>query len=175
MEKLRKAFENSFGIPIPEIMLPKEKLSSWDNALLFGSSVAKSCKELYLIQGNITKFIESCPEDYFLIGFWGHGVNSYALYYLRVDSWSKIFFRLPYGGVYEDNEKNARHIREFLINFFAFEKELVGKVKSLIAVESMGEGSYKVVTFDGKEISFKGTLLYSSSMLKEKFACLFRK
>ena len=174
MEKLKKAFGKSFGIPIPEIMLPREELLPLDN-LLFGSSVAKSFKELYLVQGSITNFIESCPKDYFLIGFWGHGVNSYALYYLRVDSWSKIFFRLPYGGVYEDNEKNARHIREFLINFFAFEKELVGKIKSLIAVESMGEGSYKVVTFDGKEISFKGTLLYSSSMLKEKFACLFRK
>ena len=65
MEKLRKAFENSFGIPIPEIMLPEEKLLSWDNALLFGSSVARSCKELYLVQGSITKFIESCPEEYF--------------------------------------------------------------------------------------------------------------
>ena len=74
-----------------------------------------------------------------------------------------------------DNEKNARHIREFLINFFAFEKELVGKIKSLIAVESMGEGFYKVISFDGKEIFFEGSLLHKSSMLKEKFADLLRK
>lgn len=137
MDKLMRTFEKCFGIPIPEIMLPKEMLLSWDNSLLFGSSIARSCKELYLVQACITNFIESCPEGYFLIGFWGHGVNSYAFYYLRVDFWSKIYFRLPYGGVYMDNEKNAKHIREFLINFIAFEKELVGNVKSLIAVESM--------------------------------------
>jgi hypothetical protein len=37
---------------------------------------------------------------------------------LRVDSKSKIFFRLHYGGVYMDNKNEAEHISKFLPEFF---------------------------------------------------------
>lgn len=85
-------------------------------SLLVGSKGA--IKRQYLIQGDIGEFLRHAPEGYFLVGFWGHGFNSHAFYYLRVDSKSKIFFRLPYGGVYMDNKNEAEHISKFLPEFF---------------------------------------------------------
>jgi hypothetical protein len=114
MKKLKSYFYESFGIPIPEYMLPDIELvpiydEDPDETFLFGSPMA--VKKPYLIQSEIDLFIDCWPKEYFLIGFWGHGVNSYAFYYLRADSWSNIFFRLPYGGIYMDNEENAGYIR----------------------------------------------------------------
>ena len=60
-----------------------------DKSLLVGSEQAS--KNPMLIQGDISEFLKSAPEGYFLSGYWGHGVNSYAFYYSRVDSWSRVF------------------------------------------------------------------------------------
>lgn len=113
------------------------------NGLLIGS--IDLLNHQYLIQADIKDFLKHAPEGYFLIGFWGHGINSYAFYYLRVDSISKIFFRLPYGGVYMDNEKQAEYISKFLPEFFVFEDKLKNRgLKRLCAVESMLSGNYKI-------------------------------
>jgi len=152
MKNLESYFHKSFGIPIPKIILPDTKLVPLDNenpdeAYLFGSPIA--LEKTYLIQADLEPFINWCPEGYFLIGFWGHGANSYAFYYSRVDSWSNILFRLPYGGVYMDNEENAEYIREFLTRYFDFEKKLKREVNHLIAIESMGRELYEIVKPDG--------------------------
>lgn len=174
MDKLKATFQKCFGIPIPKIMLPEENLSPLDgkpeDALLYGSGIA--IQKPLLVQCDIRQFIESCPKGYFLIGFWGHGVNSYAFYYSRVDSWSKLFFRLPYGGVYMDNEEMARCIREFLNHYFDFEQEIMEKVRTIVAIESMGVGYYKIVmpgckTFESEES------LFEDPNFKEKFGYLF--
>ena len=194
MKKLKSTFQECFCFSIPQIMLLGEKLfpldgkrvkdhhgknqkenlvpsdSKSEEALLFGSRTA--LQGPYLLQGNIGRFIESCPEGYFLIGFWGHGVNSYAFYYSRVDSWSKVFFRLPYGDVYMDNKKMARYIREFLTHYCDFEQELIGKVEKLIAIESMGDGYYEVVMPGGKTFELDESL-FGKPNFKEKFGHLF--
>ncbi|MBN2374659.1 hypothetical protein JXL19_12825 [bacterium] len=210
MEKLLKYFKKNIGKPLPNIMLPKEKLvslnkNSKDNKsfvphtetdnngkkwaveptitfdLLFGSKVAKSIqtgsqKDIFLVQVGIESFLKSCPEGYFLIGFWGHGCNSYAFYYQRVDSWSKIFFRLPFGGVYMDNKKNAKYIFEFLKTWIFLEQKLKSKVSRLIVVDSMGYGYYKAITLDEKKIEFDGSSFFEHcDKLKEKFVELVGK
>jgi hypothetical protein len=169
MNKLIETFKKSFGTSIPRIMLPKEEIFPLDNknseeAFLFGSKIAR--KEQFLSGGDIGSFIESAPKGYFLIGFWGYGVNSYAFYYSRVDSWSKIFFRLPYGGIYMDNEKMGKCVREFLTSYFKFERRIKKRVKTLIAVESMGEGYYKIELPDGEAFELEESLFENAEFVK---------
>ena len=159
MNKLEIAFKETFGFSLPQSLLPQEELvpvGDPEKSLLYGSISA--IQKPFLVQSDIRPFIDSCPQGYFLIGFWGHGVNSYAFYYSRADNWSKIFFRLPYGGVYMDNEKRARQIREFLTRYIAFEKSILGKVSSFIAIESMGRGYYRFVSKEGKSIELEESL-----------------
>jgi hypothetical protein len=159
MKNLRKFIEEDIGIPFATIPMPENLVPIFGNAeksYLFGTEAAK--KETYLVQGAIGSFIESAPEGYFLFGHWGHGVNSYALYYCRVDSWSRIFLRLSIGGVYMDNEMEAENIRNFLHSFLKFEKAISAKTKSLLVVDSIDMGHYRVDMLDGRTIERKGSL-----------------
>jgi hypothetical protein len=164
MKKLLRTFKKTFGMPFPAGLIPEEigpnliplDGNSTEKSMLVGSSEASRFP--HLIQGEIPRFIESGPKGYFLIGFWRHGVNSYAFYFSRVDSWSRILFRLPHGGIYEDNEKNAHLIGLFLLNFLFFEKRIRGKSKNLIAIDSMGGGYYKLTKMDGTTVELKDSL-----------------
>ena len=87
MKRLKEEFEQSFGIPLSTLNLPDIELlpldGEPDESLLFGSEIAS--ENPYLIQSWLDDFIEHCPNGYFLVGFWGHGMNSHAFYYSRVD------------------------------------------------------------------------------------------
>lgn len=174
MKALKEFIEQEIGIPI-SLLVKGEKLvplyGTEADSYLFGSEIAKRAGA-FLSQGDIKRFIAECPEGYVLIGHWGHGVNSYALYYQRVDEWSRIFFRLPFGGLYMDNDREARQIREFLINYFDFEKEIRNKVKSLTAVEAMYEGYYLIIPLIGQPIELHDCL-YRNPDFKEEFSALF--
>jgi hypothetical protein len=168
MKNLEIAFKRKFGIPLPQYLLPRENLvpiGDPEESLLFGSPSA--VQKPYLIQGDIKSFIDTAPEGYFLIGFWGHGVNSYAFYYSRVDNWSRILFRLPYGGVYMDNDKMAQKIRAFLTCYIEFEKSNSGRLSLFIAIDSMSEGYYKAVTKDGKSMELKESLFCNPEFEKK--------
>ena len=82
MNNLRMMFKESFGIPIDQIIPLEEHLVPIDgsaaSSLMFGSSVAD--QKQFLIQSDIDTFITSCPQGYFLVGVWGHGINSSAFY-----------------------------------------------------------------------------------------------
>ena len=123
---------------------------------------------MYLIQGRINSFLTSCPECYYLVGFWGHGVNSYGFYYSRMDSWRKILFRLPYGGGYMDNKLMTKHVREFLISYIEFAQSITPDIKSLIAIDSMEEGYYKFVLDNEKTIELKESF-FSNPNFKDRF------
>src|SRR5690606_25955874 len=103
-EMTSKHFNFSLSdIPIPETELfPLDDIKVGDG-LLIGSKEA--LKSPYLVQGGINSFLISEIDEYFITGFWGHGINSHAFYYSRIDNLSKIFFRLPFGGVYMNNEE----------------------------------------------------------------------
>ena len=59
-----------------------------------------------------------------------------------------------------DNKSMAKCICNFLPNYFEFEKKLYGKVKYLIAVESMDFGCYKITLSDNKIIELEESFLY---------------
>ena len=106
-----------------------------------------SCR--YLIQEDIKLFIEEAPEGYLLVGFWGYGVNSEAFYYSRVDHRARVFFRLPFGNVYNGGSDEAADVRAFLESWAAFEVAVAGDLSRLIAVDSMGSGRYEIEYSDG--------------------------
>ncbi|MGV8080973.1 MAG: hypothetical protein AB2L22_13065 [Syntrophales bacterium] len=175
MNDLKELFGDSFCIPLPSIPVDESELvpiggSRKKKRLLFGSKIAS--QNPLLVQRSIEYFIKKCPIGYFLIGFWGHGINSYAFYYSRVDSWSKIFFRLGYGGAYMDNEVEAERIREFLPRYFEFENKISSKVKKFIAVDSMMSGFYKIVLSNGKRCQIKQSLLLNPDF-DDRFGHLF--
>jgi hypothetical protein len=161
MIKLKDTFQKSFGVPIEQILRLKKNLipiaGNVEDALLFGSKAAAD--NPYLLDPHLEEFIESTPEGYFLIGFWGYGVNSYAFYYSVVDSFKKVWFRLPYGGAYSNNDEEAKYIRKFLFNFFEFQHNLYGKVEKLIAMESMGGGYYKIIKSGGNITEIRESFL----------------
>ena len=173
MKRLRTFFRDSFGISLSRVIdLPQEELFCLtENGLLYGSVTA--FKRAFLVESAIDEFIASDDKGYFLLGYWGHGINSYAFYYSRIDQWSHIFFRLPYGGVYMDDMEAARKVREFLSNYFAFEPELKIKVKSLTAIDSMYSGDYSITLLDGRLVRMKESL-YHNADFKGKFSHLLQ-
>ncbi len=161
MNNLEIMFKESFGIPIDQIIPLEEHLVPIDgsalSSLMFGSPVA--VQKQFLIQSDIDAFISSCAQTYFLVGFGGHGINSSAFYYSHVNPWSRVFFRLPYGGVYTDNDVMARFIIQFLTSYFAYEKQLREIVKNFVAIESMHKGYYRIEMPDGNLFELKESLL----------------
>ncbi len=107
-----------------------------------------------LVQGACLGFETEAPDGYFAVGFWGHGINSYAFYYQRADGWSRVCFRLGYGGVYMDNELAARRIAAFVAAYFAFEARL-GRDYRLTAIDAMGEGRYELVHPSGRVVTIE--------------------
>lgn len=95
---------------------------------LFVSPEVIASHNYYFIQGDIEEFFDSAPDGYKITGWWGHGINSYAFYYLRITEHEKIFFRLPYGGVYMDNDKEAEKISDFLGEYSKF-RELASSLE----------------------------------------------
>jgi hypothetical protein len=173
MKRLRTFFRESFGISLSRVVdLPQEELFCLsENGLLYGSAIA--IKKNYLVQSDINDFVTSDAKGYFLMGFWGHGINSYAFYYSRIDDWSHIFFRLAYRGVYMDDVEAARDVREFLSNYFAFEPELKLKAKSLTAIDSMDYGKYSITLLDGRLFSLEESM-YGRADFSGKFKVLFQ-
>ncbi|MBI4524538.1 MAG: hypothetical protein HY695_12090 [Deltaproteobacteria bacterium] len=158
LKKLQEAFEIAFNIPFSTLVIPAVRVQKiGSESLLFGS--AEAARHPMLVQGDIMTFDETSPAGYFLVGFWGHGVNSYAFYYSFDDGRNKICLRLPYGGVYMDNKIASQRIAGFLSAFFVFLNETRIRGASVVAIESMGLGRYRVLTAGGEKHDHKGSLL----------------
>ena len=159
--KTKENIQNVSGIVFSNISIPKFNLYQIPIDYLIGSKEA--LKDQYLVQGSIDHFFEDLHGQYFLMGFWGHGVNSYAFYYIRSDPKSKIFFRLPYGGVYMDNDKEKVRINKFLTRFFDLENKLSNEnVEYLFVMESMGTSGFKLKLKDQKEVFINNSSFYYS-------------
>ncbi len=142
---------------IEELQRMPPPRSADEGALLWGTVPALEWPAL--IQGDIDRWVKTAADGYFLIGFWGHGTNSHAFYYVRVDGPIRVFFRLHYGGIYMDNEAQAKIIPEFITQYLAFEQVARPAVKSLVGVESMGCDGWGIETLDGSTVYHDGSLL----------------
>lgn len=134
------------GLDLRALILPPVSFHPLDErpsqeSVFFGSEAAR--EYTCLLQGDMDWFLTQAPVGYAQIGFWGHGVNSFAFYYARVDEWSRVFLRLPYGGVYMDNDEAARQIRRFVPAFFEFEQRIKPVTTSWLAIETVGAARYQ--------------------------------
>jgi len=148
-KKIGELVQEYFKISLNNIPIPDTELINIEpdrgDGLLVGSKEA--LEHQYLVQGDMRPFLDKAPDGYFLVGFLGHGFNSYGFYYSIVDSNSRIFFRLPYGGAYMDNKKEAIRIRKFLLKFSDFKRKLQDAT-TFNVIESMGEGFYEIAHKD---------------------------
>jgi len=148
VEEIRSAYREVFGVAMP-VGLWTDGLEVVPGGLLASTDPALGAT--YLTASGMRCFLGQ-PPGFLLTGFWGHGINSHAYYYLRVDAWSRIYFRLPHGGVYMDNRRQRVSVREFLFAWFEFEARAREELVRLQAVESMGVGSYHLSHRDGREL-----------------------
>ena len=137
--------ERELGLPLSELPLPAESLHPLDEraaheSVFFGTQAAR--EHCALTEADLDWFMTQAPQGYAALGFWGHGVNSYAFYYTRVDAWSRVFVRLPFGGVYMDNQEASARIGRYLPALFEFERRIQATTTSWRVIESMGAGRY---------------------------------
>lgn len=168
MDYLIKTYKNKFHCDFPENLRPDgEVIPLYDDekCLLFGSQSA--AKNPIVFMGDVDRFQAESLENYYLVGFWGHGLNSHAFYYVRVDSWRKVYFRLPYGGGLMDNEKAAYDIMLFFIQYAYAESLLINSVKEFCFVLSMGSYHFQCLTNNGITVYLKEDLFRDPRFLSK--------
>jgi hypothetical protein len=78
------------------------------------------------------------PHEYILAGHWGHGIASSALYYVTVTARHRAFFRLPFGSVYGDRERDAASAVGYLAAYVAFRARAQAALDRSILIHNMG-------------------------------------
>jgi len=164
MRNLQSEFEECIGLPWHVLRLPDCALvpvgGEAKTAMLWGTQAA--AEQPFLFQADIFRFPDLVPEGYFLVGFWGYGFNSHAFYYSVADLWRRVLLRLPYGGAYMDNDEMARRIRTFLPAYFTFEDNVHERGCKLTAIDSMGEGLYRIALPGGAQFERRSSLFRSA-------------
>jgi len=159
--KFQKRYAESFERDFPSDLLvdPLFQIEhSGENSLLVGTQEAR--EKQYLKSSDIINFLNEAPEGYLLAGFWGYGLNSHCFHYARADSWSRVWFRLPFGGAYMDNEDLAVAIPDFLEAFDEFEASIGSIVNDVEAVQNMMAGHYRIETSTGNVFETDKSLLF---------------
>jgi len=149
-----EVFERDMHAPPPfEIVRPYEVLSKrtlGDGSvaeLMIGSGIGTSL----LVQADIGT-VRAQPVGWFQAGFWGHGVNSYSVYYGRATERYRIYLRLPYGaGAYcRDPDRERAWAMETLAKYIALVETL--PVRHALLVQSVSYGEYELVRNDGSVV-----------------------
>jgi hypothetical protein len=76
------------------------------------------------------------PEDYAVVGFDGHGINSWAAHYYVVNGPLALFLQLPWGGVYDD----AKAAREEIVQMFGWAASIESLMAQAIAQQKIPVG-----------------------------------
>jgi hypothetical protein len=148
--RIADAYERAFGSSMP-FVIPEGCEPLIHDGLLVGRRVGGGL----LVQADLGRVAE-LPEGAFQAGFYGHGANSYAFYFCEVTRDRRVFFRLPYGGVYMDNARAARRIASFMAAYAALRTHPGDALAHLFAVESMGKRRYEARFVSGKTATYAG-------------------
>ena len=144
---LEAYYAERIGQPMPQGLIPADLELQCLGQLLFGSGAA--LEHPYRVQPDVEDFLREAPEGHFAIGFWGHGVQSHAFYVQRVESWCRIYLRIPYGGVYSDHEAQALSLHRVLRWLPEFLREARGHCRHLRLVDSMSDGQLRAEDLEG--------------------------
>jgi len=156
-------FEKVFGIPVPPgLAMPLERMQPMGSDLLWGTPECKPWLSFILSEPGPEGLDAPIPEGTAFLGFWGHGVNSYAFYlFLRTPS-RFLHLRLPYGGVYRDNEEAAATIGTYLTALGVFLESASQDSTLVVAREGMSGGTYHRHGPGTDRVEHAGSLLYGA-------------
>ena len=155
-----RRFGQVFGIPVPPgLGLPLDRLRPLGSSLLWGTPGCEPWLDLLLGEPSPEGPDAPIPEGTAFLGFWGHGVNSHAFYLFLRRPDRYLHLRLPYGGVYRDNEEAAATIGAYLTALGAF-LESAGQDNTLVvACEGMSGGTYRCQWPGTDAVEHAGSLL----------------
>ncbi|MBF0102862.1 MAG: hypothetical protein HQK77_18335 [Desulfobacterales bacterium] len=171
MERLKQYLEQFCGLDITSLvpqgmnLFPLDITTDANQALLFGSE--HSLTKKYIVTSDYMGvfyppgFFYQAPLGYFLIGFWGHGLNSHAFYYSEITNFNRVLFRISTGGMEGNWIEDCKKIKPFLESFFEFRKDNVKKLKMIVAFEDIdGKASYVLVPKKGEPLFYSGSILF---------------
>jgi hypothetical protein len=162
VRRLAKRAERAFGRPLPARMLERKDLyrvaPRWGSGLLVGDKQARACP--FLTASDLDKFHAAAGAGYCLVGFWGRGVNSHAFHYAAAEPAGSIWLRLPFGGIYMDNEDAGAAIPDFLHALFAFIDAAKAKQLSYTVMHGFTGGEIRLDDAAGHSWRAEGNFLY---------------
>jgi len=162
VKRLQKEYEELFGQPFPDWMIDgadvAEVIPERGGGLLIGDAAAQARPAL--VGGDVAEFVDDAPNGYLLVGMWGHGVNSHAYYYCHAEPAGRVWLRLPFGGVYMDNDDTAAAIPDFFTRLHEFRQTLRARHMRYLITHHFSSGEILIETADGRRAHHSGTFLY---------------
>jgi hypothetical protein len=108
-----KAFLRTAGLSFPALPVElAEKIRERDTGIFATAELAHSP---YLVEEYVAELLGSeNPDDYAVVAIDGYGIQSWAFHYYLVSGPLALFVRLPWGGVYTDEEAARSEIERVL-------------------------------------------------------------
>ena len=86
-------------------------------------------------------FVEEI-DPYVVTGWWGRGLSSNAFYWTERRGLHRCFFRLSFGSVYGDEEKDAAEIVDFLNGYCEWREQTATTAEASSLVHSLGNAHF---------------------------------
>lgn len=139
LQQVRTLFATE-GLPFPELPPALADQMRPFEELLFGTRDPETGP--YALDVFRDAVYEQPVADYALLGFDGHGINSWALHYYLVQGPLALFIQLPWGGAYTDPDEARARVGEA----FALAATLTAELAGAQAARALPGGVRLVVT-----------------------------
>lgn len=161
-----ECLQQDIGCVIPANLVPRDR--EWrclDDWLWQAGNVQL---EPFLLQDALTELPNMAPPDHGLIGLWGHGANSYALYVSVKSDDLFIHCRLHFGGAYADIDMQRARIKRFLQ---VASDQIAAKpaAASLELIQSMEVGQASVIDAQGRREQMTGNFILAPERLLDLY------
>lgn len=158
VESLLEKLDAEVGCSIPRILVPRDLDWKPVDAASFWKA-GNAFIEEFLVQYGVKELAGIAPDGHGMVGFWGHGANSYAIYFGFRLGEVFIHLRLPFGGVYSDTREQRKQIARFLPIAATRVKRAMEERRSRVLIQSMGYGFLRETFLDGRVIEAEGNFL----------------
>lgn len=96
------------------------------------------------------------PGDYVLVGHWGRGGASEAVYVVERRGPHRVFLRLPWGGAYGNPERDAARVREAIASWAELRRVAPTRLAGSEVVSNMQTDRAALRWPDGREEELLG-------------------
>lgn len=112
--------------PLPDDLAANLEVSEDSESVFSTRELRYSPYNMEVLVGELVDGEE--PDDYAVLGFDGHGVNSWAVHYVLLQPGLALFLQLPWGGAYEDADEN----RALIARTFEWAEALQGAIQRIL-------------------------------------------